>query len=81
MSNPNTPPPVGQSRPTEHDHAVLRYIAQGHTNKEIAKACYRSTNGVATHIRDLMTRYGVHSRAQLAVEAVRCGAIVVEVTL
>ena len=74
-----TAPRRGQPRPVEYDHMVLRLIAEGNTTRQIAQKCSRTIHGVDAHIRTLMNRYGVHSRAQLAIEAAKVGAIVEEV--
>jgi DNA-binding NarL/FixJ family response regulator len=64
---------------TERDRAALRMIAEGYTNRMIGNALGLSMRAAADLVTSLMRRRNVNSRAQLAVEAVRVGAITVEV--
>lgn len=67
-------------RPTERETQILRLIAAGHTNRQIGIELHLSLSAVSGHITSLLRRRNVQCRAQLAIEAVRVGAIVVEVT-
>ena len=50
---------------------VLRLIAQGFTNKEIAAKLFLSQKTVDTHRTNLMYKLNVHNAASLAAEASR----------
>jgi DNA-binding NarL/FixJ family response regulator len=54
---------------------VLRLIALGRTNKEIAALLGVSANTVAVHRTNLMATLGVHKAAELALMAVRKGLV------
>jgi DNA-binding NarL/FixJ family response regulator len=48
---------------------VLRLIARGRTNKEVAAALYLSAKTVGRHVENLYAKIGVNSRAGAAVFA------------
>lgn len=54
---------------------VLRLIAMGRSNKEIAGLLGVSANTVAVHRTNLMARLGVHKAAELVLIAVRKGLV------
>jgi two-component system response regulator NreC len=62
--------PSAADRLTERERDVLRLLARGHTNAEIAHELYVSLRTVEAHRAALRTRLGVASRAEL-VEAAR----------
>ena len=56
---------------TEKEEEVLRLVAQGATNKEIAFSLYISENTVKFHIRNIMEKLNLKNRAQIAVYGAR----------
>jgi two-component system, NarL family, response regulator NreC len=50
---------------SEREHEVLRMLALGHTNQEIAKALYISVRTAETHRAHIMQKLGLASRADL----------------
>jgi DNA-binding NarL/FixJ family response regulator len=52
---------------TAKEEEVLRLVAQGATNKEIASSLYISENTVKFHIRNIMEKLHFKNRAQIAV--------------
>jgi DNA-binding CsgD family transcriptional regulator/tetratricopeptide (TPR) repeat protein len=54
---------------------VVRLVAAGRTNREIAAALYRSPPTVATQLRSAMRKLGASSRAALAVRAMETGVL------
>jgi DNA-binding NarL/FixJ family response regulator len=54
---------------------VLRLVAMGRSNKEIATLLGVSANTVAVHRTNLMARLGVHKAAELVLIAVRKGLV------
>lgn len=60
---------------SERELDVLHYLAQGHGNKEIAAALNISENTVKTHVRSILAKLGVRSRAEAAAYAVRGGLV------
>ena len=55
-----------QHRLTERQRQVLRLIAKGHTNAEIAERLGITLAGAKWHVSELLTRFGVETRDELA---------------
>ena len=55
---------------TEREREVLRLVAGGKTNKEIAEELMVSTHTVKAHISSIMQKIGGSRRVELAVKAV-----------
>ncbi len=66
-------------RLSPREREVLRYIAEGSSNKEIAGALGISVRTVETHRDSLMKKLGIHSVAGLTRFALRCGLVSDEV--
>ncbi len=60
---------------SEREHEVLRLLALGHTNQEIAKSLYISVRTAETHRAHIMQKLGLSSRAELVRHALRHGLI------
>lgn len=60
---------------THREAQVLGMVAQGLTNKEIAKSLYISTETVKEHVQRILRKLGVADRTQAAVWAVRKGLV------
>ena len=58
---------------TDRQLAVLRLVAQGQSNREIARALMLSEKTVGRHLENLFDRLGVSSRSAAAAWAVRAG--------
>jgi two-component system, NarL family, response regulator LiaR len=56
---------------TDRERQVLREIALGRTNKEIAQALHIAETTVKSHVRAILDRLGVQSRTQAALQALR----------
>ena len=69
MSKPEKPGPG--LRLTERELDVLRLVAQGHSNKEIAARLYISENTVKNHVRNMLEKLQLHSRMEAVMYAVR----------
>ncbi|MFQ5997419.1 MAG: response regulator [Dehalococcoidales bacterium] len=54
---------------------VLRLVAQGATNKEIADSLFISENTVKTHLRNIMDKLHLANRSQAAAYAVKKGLV------
>src|SRR5918994_37527 len=50
---------------------VLKLVAKGHNNRDIAKELYISENTVKNHIRNILEKLHLHSRMEAVVYAVR----------
>lgn len=69
------PPEEGQPRLTEREKEVLRLIAEGKTNKEIAEILYLSVKTVMAHRTNIMEKLDLHSRTELVKYAIRQGLV------
>ena len=67
--------PEHQGLLTDREVEVLRLVAQGKTNKEIANVFLISEKTVKNHIRSIFQRLGVYDRTQAAMEALKKGII------
>ncbi|MFD9884644.1 response regulator [Streptomyces alboflavus] len=63
------PPPRGGPEPTAREVEILRLVAAGATNREIASRLYLSEGTVKNHISRILTRLGLRGRAQAALYA------------
>jgi two-component system, NarL family, response regulator LiaR len=70
---PEAPEPL-TSRETE----VLKLLAQGRANKEIATTLFVEEKTVKAHVSSILRKLGVRSRTQAALHAVRTGLVNVE---
>ena len=60
---------------SEREHDVLRLLALGHTNQEIADQLYISIRTAETHRARLMQKLGLKSRAEVVRYALDSGAL------
>jgi DNA-binding NarL/FixJ family response regulator len=58
---------------TARETDVLRLLAQGKSNKEIARALGIGEKTAKTHVRNILSKLGVQSRTQAALYAVHVG--------
>jgi len=63
---------------TERETDVLRLLAQGKSNKEIAHLLSLSEKTVKTHVSNVLAKLGVPSRTQAALYAVRIGLVSID---
>src|SRR5690606_23195903 len=70
MSKPEQTPGPGL-RLTERELDVLRLVARGLSNKEIAAELYISENTVKNHVRNMLEKLQLHSRMEAVMYAVR----------
>ena len=72
MSKASTEKPqVPTPRLTDREMEVLRLVAQGLNNRDIAKQLFISENTVKNHIRNILEKLHLHSRMEAVVYAVR----------
>jgi DNA-binding NarL/FixJ family response regulator len=78
--SPLTPPPPVTALPSQwaspdglsqREMEVLRLVAAGKSNREIADALCISLNTVATHVRNILTKTGTANRTEAAAYALR----------
>jgi two-component system, NarL family, response regulator LiaR len=70
LRNPEPPEAL-----TDRETDVLKLIAEGKANKEIAAALEIGERTVKTHVSSVMAKLGVQSRTQAALYAVRSGLV------
>lgn len=70
MSLPNNP---SKAALTERECEILRLIAKGHTNKEIARILVVATGSIEWHVHNIIRKLGVASRAQALAQAIHLG--------
>jgi len=63
--------PLDSPRLTDREMEVLRLVAKGLNNRDIAKQLFISENTVKNHIRNILEKLQLHSRMEAVVYAVR----------
>ena len=60
---------------TDRETDVLRLLAAGQANKEIARSLHIGEKTVKTHVSNILAKLGVQSRTQAALHAMRIGLV------
>jgi two-component system, NarL family, response regulator LiaR len=63
---------------TEREAEVLKLLARGKANKQIANSLYVSEKTVKAHVSSILMKLGIQSRTQAALHAVRTGLLSVD---
>jgi len=58
--------PTGAIRMTKREREVIALIAEGHSNKEIARELHIATYTVKSHVHNILEKLALHSRLQIA---------------
>jgi DNA-binding NarL/FixJ family response regulator len=69
VPNHSPPPPPSLAELTPREKEVLRLIATGATNKEIAQQLYISEGTVKNHVTNILNRLNLRDRTQAAIFA------------
>ncbi|MBD2430771.1 MULTISPECIES: response regulator [Fischerella] len=69
VPNNSPPPPPSLAELTPREKEVLRLIATGATNKEIAQQLYISEGTVKNHVTNILNRLNLRDRTQAAIFA------------
>jgi DNA-binding NarL/FixJ family response regulator len=62
---------------TDREREILQLLGEGQRNEDIASRLFISPQTVQTHVRNILTKLGVHSMLEAFVFALRHGAVVV----
>ena len=73
VRSPENPEPL-----TERETEVLRELALGKSNKEIAAALVIAEKTVRTHVSNILAKLGVTSRTQAVLHAMRSGLVTLD---
>ena len=63
--------PVPAPRLTDREMQVLKLVARGMNNRDIAKELFISENTVKNHVRNILEKLQIHSRMEAVMVAVR----------
>ena len=63
---------------TEREREILRFVADGRTNQEIAEQLFISPTTVQTHRAHMMAKLGLHNRTELIKYAIRHGFVTLD---
>jgi two-component system nitrate/nitrite response regulator NarL len=73
---PEPPRPArGRRELSERELEILRLVAQGASNRQIANQLYLSENTVRTHLAHILDKLGLENRVQAAAYALRHGLV------
>ncbi|WP_084077309.1 response regulator transcription factor [Demequina sp. NBRC 110057] len=72
----HVPSPEAIGDLSDREVEVLRLIARGMSNQEIAQELWVSSTTVKTHVSHILTKLGVRDRVQAVVEAYESGIVV-----
>jgi DNA-binding NarL/FixJ family response regulator len=69
-----TPALLGAMRMTTREQEITTLIAEGLSNKEIARRLYIATYTVKSHVHNILEKLALHTRLEIAAHAHRGGA-------
>jgi DNA-binding CsgD family transcriptional regulator len=70
---PRGRPRIGWDSLSDSELRVVRLVAEGRTNRDIAALLFVSRNTVHTQLSSVLRKLGLSSRVELAAQAVRRG--------
>jgi DNA-binding NarL/FixJ family response regulator len=60
---------------TERENEVLRLLARGQSNREIATALSVAEGTVKNHVSSILSKLGVRDRTRAVLQAIKSGAL------
>jgi two-component system, NarL family, response regulator LiaR len=72
---PSSSPAISVDDLTEREYDVVRLVARGRSNQEIAHELFISEKTVKTHISHILSKVNLQDRTQLAIYAIRKGLV------
>jgi DNA-binding CsgD family transcriptional regulator len=76
MSAPAAPVPAADAEElTRREREVLRLVAEGKSDADIARELVLSPHTVHRHVANILRKLGLHSRAAAAAQAARAGLV------
>ena len=60
---------------SERENEIIKYIAEGQTNTQIADILFLSTHTINTHRKNIMAKLGVKNTAGIVMYAVKTGLV------
>lgn len=80
LSQPSTsPPPTDGFRTwsllSDREKEIVRLVAQGHSNREIARSLHLAEKTVKNYITNILSQAGLRDRTQLAIAVLRSGIL------
>ncbi|HLM29055.1 MAG TPA: response regulator transcription factor, partial [Acidimicrobiales bacterium] len=67
------PEPSGPDALTPREREVIRLLAEGLTNSQLAERLFISPRTAAVHVSNILAKLGMSSRTEVAAWAVRSG--------
>ena len=67
--------PLGQANLTQREADVLRLMARGRSNTEIAGELHLGVQTVKTHVGNVLTKLGARDRTQAVIAAYESGFV------
>ncbi len=75
VAQPGSVPPPDHPPLTEREGQVIRLVAQGKSNREIAEALVISGKTVKAHISNILGKLDLQDRTQMAIYALKSGLV------
>ncbi len=68
-------PPASNGRLTEREEEVVRLMAGGYSNREIARALGTAEGTIKNHVSNILSKFGVRDRTRAVLKALESGLL------